>query len=304
VPANVATRGSLADVLSSLAPARPGATGGVRVLAEVRDGLEHAAAEATELGGWAPDDPLRLSKGTVTWLVRCPRRALAAEDGEGLADDLVLGLVVDAAAKLATLGARRPITVQAAVAYLTAQGDPAVADHLDDLGPSAAPVLREAGARVARLTGAWPGIDGGWWPRVEEPVRARLAGGAVTVTGRLDVLLGGPPTDRPGVVVEVKGGRWYDGMRADGHLYALLVGLRDGLVPAAVVTVVADGTTHAERIRPALVRHAGERLELAIRAAAPVAAGEPPDARPGSHCSHCPARTDCAAGRTWLAEAR
>ena len=81
-------------------------------------------------------------------------------------------------------------------------------------------------------------------------MRARLAGGAVTVTGRLDVLLGGPPTGRPGVVVEVKGGRWYDGMRADGHLYALLVALRDGVVPAAVVTVVADGTTHVEADPP------------------------------------------------------
>ncbi len=124
-------------------------------------------------------------------------------------------------------------------------------------------------------------------------MRALLAGGAVTVTGRLDVLLGGPPTGRPGVVVEVKGGRWYDGMRADGHLYALLVALRDGVVPAAVVTVVADGTTHVEAIRPALVRHAAERLELALRAAAPLAAGEPPEARPGSHCAHCPARLGC-----------
>jgi len=123
----------------------------------------------------------------------------------------------------------------------------------------------------------------------------------VTVTGRLDVLLGGPPTGRPGVVVEVKGGRWYDGMRADGHLYALLVALRDGVVPAAVVTVVADGTTHVEAIRPALVRHAAERLELALRAAAPLAAGEPPDARPGSHCAHCPARPGCTAGESWHA---
>lgn len=290
-------RGSLADVLAS-----PPAAAHDAVLDEVRDGLEHAAADAVAIGSWAAGDPLRLAKGNVTWLIRCPRRALAAEGpGALLGDDLVLGLVVDAAAKLAALGARRPITFDAAVAYLTAQGEPAVADHLADLGPSAGALRREGEGRVRAITGSWPAIEPGWWPRVEEPVRARLAGGAVTVTGRLDVLLGGPPTDRPGVVVEVKGGRWYDGMRADGHLYALLVGLRDGMVPAAVVTVVADGTTHVEAIRPALVRHAGERLELALRAAAPLAAGEPPEARPGTHCGHCPARPDCPTGQAWHA---
>lgn len=293
-------RGSLAGVLA--APPPVPASG---VLDEVRDGLEHAAAESVAIGGWTAHDPLRLAKGNVTWLIRCPRRALAADElGADLGDDLVLGLVVDAAAKLAALGARRPITVDAAVAYLTAQGDPAVADHLDDLGSSAGALRREAAGRVRALTEAWPAIEPAWWPRVEEPVRVRLAGGAVTVTGRLDVLLGGPPTERPGVVVEVKGGRWYDGMRADGHLYALLVALRDGVVPAAAVTVVADGTTHVEDIRPALVRHAGERLESAVRAAAPLAAGEPPDARPGTHCAHCPARRGCAPGEAWQAPAR
>jgi hypothetical protein len=141
-----------------------------------------------------------------------------------------------------------------------------------------------------------------WWPRVEEHARVRLAGGAVTVTGRLDILLGGPPTGRPGVVVEIKGGRWYDGMRADAHLYALLVGLRDGEAPARVVTLVADGTTQDEPIRPTLVRHAAERVELALRTAARLAAGEVAEARPGSHCGHCPVRADCAAGRAWASD--
>jgi hypothetical protein len=126
-----------------------------------------------------------------------------------------------------------------------------------------------------------------------------LAGGAVTVAGRIDVLLGGPPTGRPGVIVEVKGGRWYDGMRADGHLYALLVALRDGEVPASAVTIVADGTTHVEHIRPALVEHAAERLEEVMRVAAGLAAGEPPATVPGAHCGHCPVRPDCPAGRAW-----
>ena len=53
-------------------------------------------------------------------------------------------------------------------------------------------------------------------------------GGAVSVAGKLDAAFGGPPTQRPAVVVEVKGGMWRDEHRADAHLYGLLVALRDG----------------------------------------------------------------------------
>jgi hypothetical protein len=119
------------------------------------------------------------------------------------------------------------------------------------------------------------------------------------VSGRLDLLLGGPPADRPAVVVEVKGGRWYDGMRADGHLYALLVTLRDGRPPASIVTVVADGTTQVEPVRPAVLETAADRVERALAVAAPIAAGEPAAARPGPYCTHCPVRPACEVGRDW-----
>ena len=267
---------------------------------ELRGRLDHAARAAADVGGWGHDDPLRLSKETVTWLLRCPRRAVAGAEA-GAADDLVAGLAVDAAAKLATLAPQRPPTVQAVLAYLAATGDTTAADHLADRGDAATPLLDDIAGRIQRLADVWPAIDPRWWPRVEEPVRARLADGAVLVGGRLDVLLGGPPTGRPGVVVEVKGGRWHDGTRVDGHLYALLVALRDGQAPAAVVTVVADGTTQVEPIRPAVLATAADRVAHAVRVAAAVASGETPAAHPGPHCAHCPARPVCEAGRTWSA---
>src|SRR5690606_21377279 len=149
--------------------------------------------------------------------------------------------------------------------------------------------------RVLFRSAAWPRIDPAWWPRVEDPVRVRLADGAVTVGGRIDVVLGGAPTERPAVLVEVKGGRWWDGMRADAHLYALVVALRDGRPPAAVVTVVADGTTQVEPVRPAVLATAADRVERALATAAALAAGEAPATRPGPHCDHCPARAGCPA---------
>ncbi len=296
---------TLADVLTgALDLVDPGLAPGEedREVAELRSLLDRAARAAAPTGGWTADDPLRLSKATITWLLRCPRRALTDGDIE-VTDDLVAGLVVDAAAKLATLVPQRPPTVDAALAYLEASGDTTVATHLADRGAAATGLLDDLSGRVDALAAAWPRIGPGWWPRVEEPARARLAGGAIMLTGRLDLLLGGPPTDRPAVVVEVKGGRWYDGMRADGHLYALLVALRDGRAPHAVVTVVADGTTQVEPVRPAVLATAAERVDHAIGIAAAIAAGEPPATHPGAHCAHCPARPGCGPGRAWRAGA-
>ena len=211
--------------------------------------------------------------------------------------------MVDAAAKLATVSPRRDVTVDAAVAFLSVLGDNTVADHLADLGPAAARLTAEAAARIDRLmaSGLARSIPrGGLGSRNRSGWRC---GGGVTVAGRLDVLVGGPPTGRPAVIVEVKGGRWYDGMRADGHLYALMVALRDGDVPAAAVTVVSDGTTHVETIRPALLQHAAERLDEAMVVAARLAAGEPPPMSPGADCQHCPVRPGCPVGRDWRADA-
>jgi hypothetical protein len=276
---------TLADVLAA-----PGGPGDDLDLGTVRDRLDEAARRATALAGWTEDEPLRLTKHRVTWLLRCPRRAVAVPD-ESASDDLVAGLIVDAAAKLATLVPQRPPTAEAAVEFLAATGEERVADRPD--------AVRQAAALVERLAAAWPSVDPAWWPRVEEPARVRLADGAVTVGGRVDLIFGGPPTSRPAVVVEVKAGRWYDGMRADAHLYALLVALRDRRPPAAVVTVVADGTTQVEPIRPAVLLHSAERVEEAMTVAATLAAGEAPAVHPGPHCPHCPARPGCPAGLAW-----
>ena len=274
-------------------------------IADAHAELDAAAATATRTGGWTPDDPLRLTKAVVTWLLRCPRRALAGDDERSAGTDLVAGLVVDAAAKLATLVPQRPPTLDDALDYLDAMGDTVARDHLADLGPGASAVTADLAVRIDRLAGVWPrGIDPAWWPRVEEPVRVRFADGAVALGGRLDLLLGGPPTALPAVVVEVKGGTWYDGMRADGHLYALMVALRDRRAPAAVVTVVADGTTQVEPVRPAVLASAADRIGEALRVAGSLAAGEPPATMPGPHCGHCPVRPDCAPGRAWRPDER
>ncbi|HET6949394.1 MAG TPA: hypothetical protein VFI47_03405, partial [Acidimicrobiales bacterium] len=125
---------TLEQALAAALAAGP-AAGGDR-LGRLRDGLDHAARAATARGGWTDDEPLRLTKGVAAALLRCPRRAVAA-DPPGAGDDLIAGLVVDAAAKLATLVPQRRATLDGALAYLAASGDEVVRDHLDALGPAA-----------------------------------------------------------------------------------------------------------------------------------------------------------------------
>ena len=285
----------LAELLAS--PARLGPGAGPEVLAEACSLLESAAVAGVAVGGWTVDEPLRLAKRSVRELLTCPRRALvdSSLSAGGDLTNLVLGDIVDAGAKLATLGPRVPPTVDDAVGFLAASGSTFVSDHLASLSSeAAAELLAEAAARLDPLVASWPAVPGAWWPRVEEPARLRLAGGAIVVSGKLDILLGGPPTPLPGLVVELKAGRWFDAVRYDGHLYALLVGLRDGVAPAAVLSVCAgDGATQLEPIRAEVLLHAAERVAEAITVAAPLAAGEPAPARPNPTCPYCPLRPTC-----------
>lgn len=280
------------------------------VVDEARAIVAHAAASAVggDGGGgvgWTCEEPLRLAKASVARLLQCPRRALADPDLADVGDvtNIVLGQLVDGGAKLATLGPAVAPDVEAACDYLEAVGEPQARRHLHDLGADAAAgLLADAAARLDPLVAAWPAIDGAWWPRVEEPVRARFADGAVVVSGKLDVLLGGPPTSLPGLVVELKGGQWHDGVRHDGHLYGLLLALRDGVAPAAVLSIAAaDGATQLEPIRAEVVLHAAERVATAIEVAAGLASGEVPEARPCSACTFCPLRSTCPEGTAHLA---
>lgn len=277
-------------------------------LDDARAVITAAAEEAKLTGGWSPEEPLRLTKNRVRWLLHCPRRAVAADDGphgpHGNMADLLLGVIVDAAAKLLALNASRPVAVDSVVAFLDAQGEDQVSTHLADIGESAtSELLDEAAVRLEQLNALWPDVDPEWWPRVEEPLRVPLADRSVVLSGRLDILLGGSPAQRPGVIIEVKGGRWHDSARSETHFYSLLLGLRDGIAPTHVVSLAAaDGATHVEDIRPAILNNVARQVATAMETASSITAGEVPVTRPGAHCATCPLLGSCPAAAAQSAE--
>jgi hypothetical protein len=177
---------------------------------------------------------------------------------------------------------------------------------LDGLDDEARGAVRSAAAeRAERLLAGWPAPDPARWPRVDEPLRVHLAGGALSIAGRVDAAFDGPPTARPAVLVEVKGGSWRDDHRPDAHLYALLGALRDRAAPRAVVTMCAgDGRVNVEPVREGVLEAAALRVGRAVDVAAALAAGEAPDARPGPYCPGCPALASCEPGRQQVAGTR
>jgi hypothetical protein len=275
------------------------------VLDELRGMLEHVASAAAVAADWTAADPLRLTKTAVAWLIRCPRRAVTP-DSPAAGRDVALGAVVDAATKVASVRRLDPADVDGAVDAALGWLDVDGADTttwLESLPPEDRDTfMHDAADRVGRMLAGWPPLDPAWWPRVDDWVRVHLAGGAISVAGKVDAAFGGPPTARPGVLVEVKGGMWRDEHRADAHLYALLSALRDGRAPAAVATVCAgDGRINVEPIREAVLESAALRVTQAIGEAERLAHGEVPVANPGPYCVTCPALPDCTEGQRYSA---
>jgi hypothetical protein len=133
-------------------------------------------------------------------------------------------------------------------------------------------------------------------PRVEVSVGADLAGGAVRLPGRLDVLVGGPGTPWPAVVIEVKStgsGHTYAHAEELRH-YALLCALRHGRPPAGLAIWYPDRTTVPLLVEGAATS-AQRRVLDVMEALAEVVEGRTVELRPGGQCRWCAHAPRCPA---------
>jgi hypothetical protein len=294
----------LADVLARWERGELGAVATPADVTAVRDELEAAAREAsaaaTAGGADLSSNPIRLSKGRITDLLACERHlVLTADHGRagGPADEaLHLGVLVDALAEYHVVSKGRvddPLAL--GLDLCRARGDEGTVEWVDALDGAA---RRTFGERVEEkreaLLQRWPAFDASWWARTQARAALALADGDVVLSGRADVTVGGPPTRWPVLVIEVKSGSFSIEQRDDGLVYALLLAVRDGVAPAAAVTVTAAGGVHVEMATAERLATAVLRVGVAIRAAGELAGGRRPIERPGARCDRCPARTTCA----------
>src|SRR5204863_9555517 len=136
-------------------------------------------------------------------------------------------------------------------------------------------------------------------PVCEHWLEATFAGGAVTVVGKVDLMLNRPdPARGTRVLIDLKTGRAWPDHAEDMRLYALLYTLRYGVPPYRVATLfLGSGSAQAELVTEQTLDRAADRVIGAVQAAARVSNGASPELRPGAHCARCPRRPSCPALR-------
>src|SRR4029077_2933302 len=139
-------------------------------------------------------------------------------------------------------------------------------------------------------------------PATELSVRAELLGGALVVSGKLDLLLGVPdrlePMRATRIAIDLKTGNAYPQYAEDNRLYALVLALRFGVPPFRVASFFLEGGTwQAEDVDETTLFHAADRVVEAARSAAALHNGREPALTPGPWCGWGPPLQAFPAGR-------
>jgi hypothetical protein len=135
-------------------------------------------------------------------------------------------------------------------------------------------------------------------PSTEAGMRAELLGGALVISGKIDLLLGAADRLEPmrgtRLAIDLKTGGAYPNYVEDNRFYALLLTLRFGVPPYRVASLFLEGGTwQAEDIGEDLLFHAADRVIEAARVAHSLQAGRTASLTPGPWCRWCPRASIC-----------
>jgi hypothetical protein len=135
-------------------------------------------------------------------------------------------------------------------------------------------------------------------PSTEWHVRVELLGGAVVLSGTMDLVLGSGWPAEPGratrLAIDLKTGRAWPEHAEDMRFYALLLALRFGVPPYRVATLYLDsGEWQAEDVDQRMLHRAAERVIGAVRSASASEAGRDAELSPGPYCRWCPRAAVC-----------
>jgi len=206
----------------------------------------------------------------------------------------------------ATERGRTPREVVAGAWDRFLDGDP-MGEFLTGLGWVEAADLRSATEQfVSEFRDLWPLIPSEWSPRLEPAVSQSFGGGAVSVTGRPDIVLGRVMATRSTMlVIDLKSGNRYpERERQDLRLYGLLLALRYGLAPFRWATYyLNEGAWDVEDVGDgAVLMSAADRVVDGVNRAVRLLYHRPVDAElvlvGGAHCRWCGRAPTCPAVAT------
>src|SRR5881392_1925903 len=270
----------------------------------LRDRIEEAVR------GLDLPDPLWLGKEKLNDLGRCEGTFLSRLAGEappfehGRAS--AAGVLQHRAIEV-VVGAREPLdphTAAELAAARTLEKEERFAEFWQGLSaPDRDDILMEVVRRTILFEGSFPPLRElrrELSPATELSIRAELLGGALVVSGKLDLLLGAPdrlePMRATRLAIDLKTGGAYPQYAEDNRLYALVLAVRFGVPPFRVASFFLEaGTWQAEDVTEDTLFHAADRVIDAARSAASMRSGRDPGLTPGPWCGWCPRVQVCPA---------
>jgi hypothetical protein len=246
--------------------------------------------------------PLVVTKDRLTRVLACEAHQVAEEFGERRPTiALACGALVDVLFRqLVTVGSIGDPMVDALAALAVDDHQAGLVSWIEQLPGSDRDQLRaEVEHQAGGLMRRWPAIEPSWLPRTQESLRARVAGGAVELSARVDLAIGAPAADQASVaIVEVKSGVRRMAHRTDLHFYALIESLRSPAPPFVVATYYTrTGELDAEPVTEDLLMAAAQRALAGTRLLQSLTEGSEPRRTPNALCSSCGAWATCDVGR-------
>jgi hypothetical protein len=245
-----------------------------------------------EAAGPGDGCPAVLTGDRLASLVACPVHASVRPDGTGPPQPgpaLACGALVAAAFRQFALTGAVGDPVEDGLAALEVDDfqAPLAAWIRGRPGPEARELRAEVERQVDGLRRRWPALAPSWMPRFGLPMRVPVAGGAVLLSGRVDLAIGRPARDEASVaLVEVAAGVRRPAHTQQRAWLALLETLRSGVPPFAVATYFTrTGELDTEPVDATLLGLAAHR---AARGVAALTGGAVPLTGPGSEeCPDC-----------------
>jgi hypothetical protein len=270
----------------------PGFAGGLR------DWLEDSVAQMVPD---APGEswPVRIGKQDVHDALACEGHAMPRRDSRIVSFELARGVLVDALFRQwVTVGVIEDPWRDA----LDAAGlsDPAVCRFVESMGVVARRRLEhEVAEHTTTICSSWPVMNESWLARTQERMEVHLAGGAIVLSGSVDLGLGAPSAGRSSVcLVELKSGARRIEHRADLHFYGLLETMRSGAPPFRVATYYSStGELDVEQVSEDLLVASLQRLLVAARRVCRLAAGADLSGSADSHCASRSEMSPCGAAQ-------
>jgi hypothetical protein len=268
----------------------------------LRDRIEDAVRELD------PSEPLWIGKERLNDLGRCEGTFLSKLLGEGPpfthSANTAAGVLLHKAIEV-EVGSRDgldPHQLAGIAAERLVDREDRFAEYWRALAaPEQDDLLMDVVRKVTLFDGSFPPLRDlrrQLAPATELPMRAELSGGALVLSGKVDLLLGAPDRLEPGratrIAIDLKTGGAYPEYVEDNRFYALLLALRFGVPPYRVASLFLEGGTwQAEDVSEGSLFHAADRVVAAARGAQSFRAGREPGLTPGPWCRWCPRATAC-----------